>query len=118
MLTRERSGSVLTLMLARPEVGNALNPDLLTAMERELRGAAEDPAVRVVVLTGSGKHFSAGADLGYMKAMRGASHEANVADAKRTQQLFASSATAAKSCCVRFASATFASWLAPRIAFM
>ena len=96
LLTRERSGGVLTLMLARPEVGNALNPDLLSAMETELRAAAADPSVRVVVLTSAGKHFSAGADLAYMKAMRGASHEANVADAKRTQQLFAAVAELAK----------------------
>mgnify|MGYP003693764181 CR=1 FL=1 len=45
--------------------------------------------MRVVVVTGAGKHFSAGADLNYMKSMRGAGHDANVADALRTQRLFA-----------------------------
>jgi methylglutaconyl-CoA hydratase len=89
MITREVEGSVLTLMLARPEVGNALSPDLVGAMEDALAAAASDPAVRVVVLTGAGKHFSAGADLNYMKSMRGAGHAANVADALRTQRLFA-----------------------------
>jgi methylglutaconyl-CoA hydratase len=89
MITRELEGSVLTLMLARPEVGNALSPDLVGAMEDSLAAAASDPAVRVVVLTGAGKHFSAGADLNYMKSMRGAGHAANVADALRTQRLFA-----------------------------
>jgi methylglutaconyl-CoA hydratase len=58
-------------------------------MEDALGRAASDPAVRVVVVCGAGKHFSAGADLNYMKSMRGAGHAANVADALRTQRLFA-----------------------------
>jgi len=89
MVTRELEGGVLTLMLNRPEVGNALSPELIGAMEASLAAAATDAGVRVVVVTGAGKHFSAGADLHYMQSMRGAGHEANVADAKRTQRLFA-----------------------------
>jgi methylglutaconyl-CoA hydratase len=89
MITRALENGVLTLMLSRPEVGNALSPELVGAMEAALAAAAGDPAVRVVVVTGAGKHFSAGADLNYMKSMRGAGHEANVADALRTQRLFA-----------------------------
>ena len=89
MVVRELEGGVLTLLLNRPEVGNALSPDLVGAMEEALAAAANDPAVRVVVVTGAGKHFSAGADLNYMKSMRGAGHAANVADALRTQRLFA-----------------------------
>jgi methylglutaconyl-CoA hydratase len=89
MLVRELEGGVLTLLLNRPEVGNALSPDLVGAMEEAFAVAASDPAVRVVVVTGAGKHFSAGADLNYMKSMLGAGHAANVADALRTQRLFA-----------------------------
>ena len=89
MVVRELEGGVLTLLLNRPEVGNALSPDLVGSMEEALAVAANDPAVRVVVVTGAGKHFSAGADLNYMKSMRGAGHAANVADALRTQRLFA-----------------------------
>jgi methylglutaconyl-CoA hydratase len=89
MITREQEGGVLTLMLNRPEVGNALSPEIVTAMEEALAVATSDASVRVVVVTGAGKHFSAGADLNYMKSMRGAGHEANVADALRTQRLFA-----------------------------
>ena len=88
MVTREVAGGVMTLTLNRPEVGNALSPELIGAMEEGLAAASTDPAVRVVVVTGAGKHFSAGADLNYMKSMRGAPHEANVADALRTQRLF------------------------------
>lgn len=89
MITRELEGGVLTLMLNRPEVGNALSPELADAMEEALGAAASDAAVRVVVVAAAGKHFSAGADLNYMKSMRGADHAANVADALRTQRLFA-----------------------------
>jgi methylglutaconyl-CoA hydratase len=89
MITREQDGGVLTVMLARPEVGNALSAELVDAMEAALATAERDPSVRVVVLAAAGRHFSAGADLNYMKAMRGAGHEANVTDALRTQRLFA-----------------------------
>src|SRR5205085_11812804 len=54
---------VLTLTLNRPDQHNALNSALITAIRTALREAAVDPAVRVVVLTGSGRSFSAGADL-------------------------------------------------------
>jgi methylglutaconyl-CoA hydratase len=89
MLKRDQKGPVLTLMLDRPEVGNALTSELVETMETALAAAARDPGVRVIVVTGTGKHFSAGADLNYMRSMRHAGHAANVADAKRTQQLFA-----------------------------
>jgi methylglutaconyl-CoA hydratase len=89
MIRRELDGGKLTLLLDRPDVGNALSPELVEAMEAALAGAAEDPAVRVVIIGGSGRHFSAGADLRAMKSMREAGHTANVADAMRTQRLFA-----------------------------
>ena len=54
---------VRTLTLDRPEALNALTPQLLVELADELQKAAADPAVRVVVLTGSGRAFSAGVDL-------------------------------------------------------
>ena len=89
MLRNERSDGVATLTLDRTDVGNALNDELAAAMVAALRESAEDPAVRVVVITGAGKLFSAGADLRWMSRMRDAGMEANVADAIRTQKLFA-----------------------------
>ncbi len=89
MLRVERDGPVLTLTLDRPEVGNALDPGLVGAVEQALAAAAGDASVRAVVLAGGGKHFSAGADLNYMRRMRGAGVEANRDDARRTQRLFA-----------------------------
>lgn len=60
----DRSGSVTTLTINRPEAFNALNSEVIAALLDAVTDAATDPAVRAVVLTGSGvKAFSAGADL-------------------------------------------------------
>src|SRR5262249_27075422 len=54
----------------RPDALNALNRELLTKLRDRLRELAEDPAVRVVVLTGAGdRAFAAGADIKEMEPM-------------------------------------------------
>ncbi|PNY80221.1 enoyl-CoA hydratase-related protein [Deinococcus koreensis] len=55
---------VRTLTLNRPEKLNAANDDLLLTLTGELRKAESDPEVRVVVITGAGRGFCAGQDLG------------------------------------------------------
>jgi len=89
MLGVERHETVATLILDRPAVGNALDDALIERLGEALGACAEDPAVRVVVLTGAGRVFSAGADLNWMGRMREAGREANLEDARRTQRLFA-----------------------------
>jgi len=54
---------VLTLTLNRPQRLNAMNNALIEAMNRELVRAQDDPAIRAVLLTGTGRGFCAGADL-------------------------------------------------------
>jgi enoyl-CoA hydratase/carnithine racemase len=54
---------VLTLALARPERRNAIDAELAAALREAFESAADDPAVRAVILTGEGKAFSAGGDL-------------------------------------------------------
>ncbi|MBL6761738.1 MAG: enoyl-CoA hydratase/isomerase family protein [PS1 clade bacterium] len=56
-------GGVLTLRMNRPDVLNSLNSDLVFTLIDILKGAAEDDAVRAIVLTGNGRGFCAGADL-------------------------------------------------------
>jgi enoyl-CoA hydratase len=64
ILVRERRGAVLVLRLNRPEVRNALSPDLLGEFGLGLIAAEEDPEIRCVVLTGTGdRAFCAGMDL-------------------------------------------------------
>lgn len=64
----ERCDRVLLLTLNRPEARNALNQDLLQQLNAALRNAEEDSAVAVVVITGNGPAFCAGADLKESKA--------------------------------------------------
>ncbi len=66
-LLAERVGSVLTLTINRPERRNAMTWDVIAGLRRELALAKSDPAIRVVVVTGSGDQaFCAGADLSGM----------------------------------------------------
>src|SRR5712692_5654424 len=64
VLVRARSsGEIRTVTLDSPHYANALSTALLTQLRAALADAMSDPGVRVVVLTGAGKVFCAGADL-------------------------------------------------------
>ena len=82
-------GRVATLTLNRPEKRNALDAALVTALREALATAASDDAVRVLVLTGAGTVFSAGADLAALEALRTASPMDNTADSAHLAGLFA-----------------------------
>jgi enoyl-CoA hydratase len=62
-IVRERRGHVELLRINRPEAKNAINTAVAHGIEDALDDIERDPAVRVVVLTGTGDVFSAGADL-------------------------------------------------------
>jgi methylglutaconyl-CoA hydratase len=72
---------VATLMLNRPELHNAFDDTLIAELTAALRRLGSDPAVRAVILASSGRSFSAGANLEWMRRMAGQSFETNVADA-------------------------------------
>ena len=83
----ERRGPLLLLRLNRPQVRNALNAELVAALHAELLAAQSDPQVRCVVLCGTGKVFSAGADLKALQELGQASSEENKADSQRLADL-------------------------------
>lgn len=56
-------GGVATVTLNRPEQRNRLTVEAMSALAEAVRGAGDDPDVRVIVLTGSGSTFCSGADL-------------------------------------------------------
>lgn len=78
---------VATLTLDRPKIHNAFDDLLIDELIDALRAVESDPAVRAVVLTGAGKSFSAGADLGWMKRMAEASEKENRKDARQLAKL-------------------------------
>lgn len=59
----ERSGGLAEVTLLGPSKGNAMGPDFWRELPEVFRALDEDPEVRAIVLTGSGKHFSYGLDL-------------------------------------------------------
>ncbi len=77
----DRSGPCADVVLARPAVRNAFNEVVVRELREAFEALGADAAVRVVVLRGEGKVFSAGADLEWMRRMAGASREENLADA-------------------------------------
>jgi len=62
-LLAEHRGSALWLTMNRPQAMNSLTVGMMIRLKEEMDAAAANPAVRVVVLTGSGRAFCAGADL-------------------------------------------------------
>ena len=83
-----RQGPVATLTLQRPEVHNAFNAAMTSELHAAFRELADDSATRVVVLTGAGASFCAGADLTWMRDSLDWTHEQNVADAEKLAGMF------------------------------
>lgn len=66
-----RDDGVVTITLNRPDSANAWTVALHVALQHAFAEAAADPAVRAVVLTGSGRLFCAGADLEMLESFQG-----------------------------------------------
>jgi len=80
--------SMAWVNLDRPEVRNALNPELIRELTEVFDWLNSRDDIRVIILKGNGKCFCAGADLEYMKDMAGFSYNQNVADAEKLSKLF------------------------------
>jgi methylglutaconyl-CoA hydratase len=87
-LRRTDEGPVATVTLARPDARNALNAALIRELTRCFGELAQEEEVRVVVLTGEGPSFCAGADIGYMRDTAGFSYEENLEDARQLAEMF------------------------------
>jgi methylglutaconyl-CoA hydratase len=74
---------VAEVWLNRPDVRNAFNDEVIAELTAAFAQLALDAQVRVVVLSGRGKAFCAGADLNWMRAMADYSWEQNREDAQR-----------------------------------
>jgi methylglutaconyl-CoA hydratase len=87
-LAVERRGAIEYVTLNRPDVRNAFNEHVIAELTAWARAAHEDPSLRVVVIAGAGKVFSAGADAAWMAKMAGYSQHDNVRDATAGAEMF------------------------------
>jgi methylglutaconyl-CoA hydratase len=74
----ERDGPIGRVWLNRPEVRNAFNAVMIGELRDALRALADDEAVRVIVISGRGTSFCAGADLAWMRDIVHFSKEQNM----------------------------------------
>ncbi len=81
-------GAVARITLNRPEKRNALNDAVIAGLKENLKRAAADKGVRVVVIAGAGKDFCSGADLSALQKIAGASVAENSEDARSLLELF------------------------------
>jgi methylglutaconyl-CoA hydratase len=80
-LAIEHQGPIGIVTMNRPERHNAFDDALIAELTEALRSMEAEDQVRIVVLSGAGKSFSAGADLNWMKRMAGYSKDENQRDA-------------------------------------
>jgi methylglutaconyl-CoA hydratase len=83
-----QDGPVATLTLARPDLHNAFDAQMIAELHDCFAALAADDTARVVVLSGSGPSFCAGADLNWMRASLDWSREQNEADADALAAMF------------------------------
>jgi methylglutaconyl-CoA hydratase len=88
MLLIEQKGPIVRVTLNRPEVRNAFDEGLIAQLTAWARSLTAGGPARVAVLSGAGKVFCAGADLGWMSKMVAYTHEENVRDARAMQEMF------------------------------
>jgi len=84
-----RSPGVAQVTMARPAVFNAFDEAMIGELDAAFAQLAGDDQVRVIVLAGEGRHFSAGADLQWMQRASQASPEWNLQDARRFAAMLA-----------------------------
>lgn len=76
-----------TVMLNRPEVHNAFDPEMVGVFTATLRNLEATPKVRAIIVTGAGKSFCAGADIEHMKRSARYSREQNLQNARATAMM-------------------------------
>lgn len=87
-LVYTKKDDVVTVTLNRPDVHNAMNDELITELTQCFRKLSTDDSVVVVILTGNGKSFCAGADLAWMKRMVNYSMHENKKDSHLLLEMY------------------------------
>ncbi len=87
VITQQRAEGVTEVVLNRPDKRNAFDDVIIQQLITALNQVNDDPATKVVVLRSEGKHFSAGADLGWMRRMADNSRQENLDDSRELARL-------------------------------
>lgn len=86
-IATELIGSNYVITLNRPEKRNALNDELITELISAFRRVSDLSTVRTITVRGAGSSFCSGADLDYLKQMRGFDFESNLNDSLKLADL-------------------------------
>ena len=81
-------GGNASVRLARPQVRNAFNAEVIAALTSAFEHLGSDPAVRSIVLSGEGAAFCGGADVNWLRASLALTHTENVAEASAMSDMF------------------------------
>ncbi|HDM66980.1 MAG TPA: enoyl-CoA hydratase/isomerase family protein [Thermoplasmatales archaeon] len=84
----QRDRDVATIILNRPDVHNAMNENMMRELTSCFKEFSRDEEIRIIILTGRGKSFCAGADLNWMKRMVNYSMEENIEDSNLLLELY------------------------------
>jgi len=85
-----RDKNVVTVALNKPDIHNAMDETMMKELTDCFNELANDKTVGIIIFTGNGKSFSAGADLNWMKSMANYSKKENIQDSKLLLDLYES----------------------------
>lgn len=88
LLTSIDDHGVARIVIDRPDRHNAFDEALIAALTDDFTTLGNDPAVRAIILSGNGKSFCAGADIGWMRRAASWSEAENLADAMKLSAMF------------------------------
>ncbi|HHE39173.1 MAG TPA: enoyl-CoA hydratase/isomerase family protein [Candidatus Cloacimonetes bacterium] len=84
----KKKDKIAYITLNRPEIHNAFNDTMISELTEVFEDLKDNDDVRVIILTGNGKSFCAGADLKWMKKMKDFSYEENLEDSLALSKMF------------------------------
>jgi len=87
VLLKHRAHGVAEVVLNRPDKRNAFDDVIIQQLINALTEVSSNSKTKVVILRSEGKHFSAGADLGWMRRMADNGHKENLDDARQLARL-------------------------------
>ena len=96
LVITQRGAGVAQINMSRPQVFNAFDEVMIAELDAAFEQLSQDDNVRVIVLAGEGKHFSAGADLQWMQRASEARVDWNLDDARRFAGMLCRIATCPK----------------------